>query len=305
MNDLVVGVDVGGSKTRLQGSIGSELVADLTVPSGRVLHDSYAKTATALAALVQESVGGLSPVSALVVGARGCDTTAQCRRLHAELAVRLDVPTLVVNDAELVMPAAGLARGVAVIAGTGSIAVGYDDHGDLLVAGGWGWILGDEGGAAGLVREAAREALARTDRGEAPDELTRRLEDAFEVPDLSYLSGAMARSGGASRWGEHAHHVFLAADSGAESAASVIRRAGSHLAALVVTLRGRGAEVQDVVVAGGVITAQPRLEEAVRAALSDALPDSRLHVLHEPPVVGATRLAVDLLSDPHTRLLTV
>jgi N-acetylglucosamine kinase-like BadF-type ATPase len=305
VNQLVVGIDIGGSKTRMQGCLGGEVVADVTVSSRRVLSGDDATTAAALVALVRDWLGGVGTPSALAVGAHGCDTTEQCRALQAEIAARIDVPARVVNDAELVLPAAGLAHGAAVIAGTGSIAVGYGDGGDLLVAGGWGWILGDEGSAAGLVREAAREALARADRGESPDALTLRLERAFDVADLSYLSQTMARHGGASAWGEHARQVFLAADAGARSAATVIERAGADLASLVVTLRDRGADVRDVVTAGGVITAQPRLEQAFRTALGTVLPTSRLRVLREPPVTGAARLAAGLLGDPDTTLTAV
>ena len=45
------------------------------------------------------------------------------------------------------------------------------DRGLSVQVGGWGAVLGDEGGAAGLVREAARAVWAAHDRGEAPDAL--------------------------------------------------------------------------------------------------------------------------------------
>lgn len=295
---LVVGVDIGGSKTQLQGRVGTEVVIDVIVPSHRVLSGSYADRAAALVSLLAEEIGDRGSLSALAIGAHGCDTTEQCRALQTEIAALIDAPSLVVNDAELVLPASGLTEGVAVIAGTGSIAVGYGADSELLVAGGWGWILGDEGSAAGLVREAAREVLARADRGDAPDELARRLERAFGVVDLSYLSVAMASSGGAASWGRHAPDVFVAADSGASSARAVISRAGSALASLVLTLHQRGARADHVAAAGGVITAQPRLQEAFRTALRGVLPQARLHLLQEPPVVGAVGLAANLLADP-------
>ena len=62
----------------------------------------------------------------------------------------------VVNDAELMVPAAGYFGGIGVVSGTGSIAVARTAEGHMLAAGGWGWILGDEGSAPALVREAAK-----------------------------------------------------------------------------------------------------------------------------------------------------
>ena len=53
------------------------------------------------------------------------------------------------------------------VSGTGSIGVARDADRNLVIAGGWGWILGDEGGASGIVREAVRAVLAAIDPGEA------------------------------------------------------------------------------------------------------------------------------------------
>jgi len=49
------------------------------------------------------------------------------------------------------------------------VAVGRDTEGAAVYVGGWGWCFGDEGSAAGLVREAAKASLAARDRGERPD----------------------------------------------------------------------------------------------------------------------------------------
>jgi N-acetylglucosamine kinase-like BadF-type ATPase len=59
------------------------------------------------------------------------------------------------------------AAGVAVIAGTGSIAFGRDESGRVARAGGWGYIFGDEGSAFDIVRQAARAAL-RSEEGWGP-----------------------------------------------------------------------------------------------------------------------------------------
>ena len=48
---------------------------------------------------------------------------------------------------------------------------------------------------------------------------------------------------------------------------------------------------EDVVVAGGVITRQPRLLDALRERLRLAEPDLAVQVLTRPPVAGALALA--------------
>ncbi|MER6384994.1 ATPase, partial [Streptomyces sp. NPDC001127] len=66
---------------------------------------------------------GLRP-SALAVGGHACETPRQCTGIRNGLRAHVDAPALVVGDAELLVPAAGLGRGVGLVAGTGSVAVG-------------------------------------------------------------------------------------------------------------------------------------------------------------------------------------
>ena len=77
---------------------------------------------------------------------------------------------LVVNDALVALEAGAPDQpGVVVISGTGSIAYGRNREGEAARAGGWGYVLGDEGsgywiGRAALARGAARGRSARSRR---------------------------------------------------------------------------------------------------------------------------------------------
>ncbi|MGI5133672.1 MULTISPECIES: hypothetical protein [unclassified Streptomyces] len=82
---------------------------------------------------------GTVTAARIAVGAQACETPEQCARLAAAVEDRLSVPVTVVNDAELLVPAAGFEHGVGVVAGTGAIAVArHRDTGGYLAAGGWG-----------------------------------------------------------------------------------------------------------------------------------------------------------------------
>jgi N-acetylglucosamine kinase-like BadF-type ATPase len=206
------------------------------------------------------------------------------------------VPALVVGDAELLVPAAGLDKGVGLVAGTGSVAVGRLPDGGPVQVGGWGAVLGDEGGAAGLVREAARAVWAAHDRGEEPDALATGLVAAFGVAEVPALGAALeAATDVSGEWGRHSPVVFAAAGAGSPLASAVIADGGRALASLVVRLAGRGVPVDDVVVAGGTVLAQPALYEAFTSALAESLPAARPQRLRVPPVEGAVALARSLL----------
>jgi N-acetylglucosamine kinase-like BadF-type ATPase len=230
------------------------------------------------------------------VGGHACETPRQCAAIRTALQERLGAPALVVGDAELLVPAAGLEKGVGLVAGTGSVAVGRLPGGEAVQVGGWGAVLGDEGGAAGLVREAARAVWAAHDRGEEPDALARGLLASFDVSEVPALGAALETATDVSaQWGRHAPVVFAAAEAGSPLARAVITEAGRALAALVARLAARGVVVDDVVVAGSTILAQPPLYDAFAASLATAVPGARPRPLRVPPVEGAVTLARSIL----------
>jgi N-acetylglucosamine kinase-like BadF-type ATPase len=293
---LVVGIDVGGTKTQLRTIADETLVADHVRPSSGWRPHDPAAAARWLAALVEEALPtGVRP-SALAVGGHACETPRQCAGIRDALQALLPVPAIVVGDAELLVPAAGLDKGVGLVAGTGSVAVGRLADGSPVQVGGWGAVLGDEGGAAGLVRDAARAAWAAHDRGERPDELALALVSAFSVAEVPALGAALESATDVSaEWGRHAPVVFAAAEAGSALARTVIAEGGRSLATLVERLAARGVVVDDVVVAGSTVLAQPALYDAFVTALAANVPQARPQPLRVAPVLGAVALARAIL----------
>ncbi len=292
---LVAGLDVGGTKLAVRAE---------TLGGGRVVHAECSAAgwtavpaAAAAAWLISRLRRHLPPgseVAALGVGAQGCDSPEAAAGLRRALEAR-GLRATVVNDGALLVPAAGLRHGIGVVAGTGSVGVAADAAGNVLLAGGWGWILGDEGGAAAIVREAAKAALAAHDGGRADDGLLSALQRAFGVPDAGRLARAVNDEPTAANWAPRAPSVFAAADGGSALAAAVITAAAGHLTALVGKLIARGAVGSDVVAAGSVIVNQARLAQEFRAQLAREHPSLRLRILDEAPVAGAVTLARRLL----------
>lgn len=295
--ELIAGVDIGGTKTRLvvasADAVPSDRRVDVTVPTATWRDDTRdpARDAEALGALLVTHAGGAVRRGAIVVGAHGCDSTRQCRELESALSGTFSGPVLVLNDSELMVPAAGYPRGIGVVVGTGSIATARTPEGELITAGGWGWMLGDEGSAPGLVREAVRAVLTELDRGRVSDPLARRMLQAFGARDGAELAAVATRAIAPDTWGDHAPDVFRAADEGSSVAEVVIQDAGGALVVLVSRLIERGVPADAVVAGGSVIEHQPRLQQAVRAALARAHPAVTLTILDRAPVEGAVALA--------------
>lgn len=291
---MVAGLDLGGTKAHLRAvdDASGEILLDEVLPNqGWARLDDTAR-AQELIRLASARLAPLGPAS-VVAGVHGSDTEQQ-QLLLAE-ALRTVIPVAeVVNDAGLVLPAAGVSRGTGVIAGTGSCAASVDAAGRPFTVGGWGWVLGDEGGAAGIVRDACRAVLAAWDEAE-DDLLTGMLLKAIDA-DHPHSLGYLLASTEPVAWAANASIVFDAAARGSRRAAGVI---ADHVAALVRLLGvagRRGGHLGVVVVAGGVFAAQDRYFEAfanrVREAYGTATTVSRLEL---PPVEGALHLARSLL----------
>ncbi len=290
----VVGVDVGGTKTRLMRSaIDGELLDDLVVASSswRGPLGDLAADAAGLSQLVTGHFGSAGAPAAVVVGTHGCENTAQCRELESALRGRLAVPVRVVNDSELIAPAMGAEHAIGMVVGTGSIATARDEQDELVTSGGWGWILGDEGSAPALVREATRAVLTHLDAGHPVEALGRRLMAAFAASDGDALALTLTQATSPDDWGRHAPDVFAAAEEGSTLAARVISDAGAALAGLVDRLLRRGVRADVVVAGGSVIENQPLLQEALRHELARVHPDMTLTILDTPPVMGALSIA--------------
>ncbi|WP_341947176.1 BadF/BadG/BcrA/BcrD ATPase family protein [Microbacterium sp. LWH11-1.2] len=289
---LIVGMDVGGTKAAVRATTRDGVrVADVVMSSAEWDAEPADAAAAWLADVLLRALPTGSTIGALVVGAQGLDNPDVARDLEQALVQRGHHQVRCVNDAALLVPAAGLDQGLGLIAGTGAIGTGTDAAERSFVTGGWGWVIGDEAGAAGLVREATKAALLAHDDGEPDDGLLQALLADFGVADAERLARAVNDDPTMANWAPHAAAVFRAADRGSALAAEVIRAGAAHLVRLIDQLRRRGAVGDAVVAAGGVITAQPRLADGVRELLAERHPDLRFVLLDQPPVAGAWFLA--------------
>jgi N-acetylglucosamine kinase-like BadF-type ATPase len=168
---LVVGVDGGGSKTLAlvadtQGKILGRAIAG---PSNYQVVGQKAACA-AIAATIRGARARIpGELSALCLGIAGAGRVSDRAMFQAWAETHYPgIPIRVVHDGQLAL-AAGTPEGwgIAVLCGTGSLVYGEDRQGRPARAGGWGYLLGDEGSgyAIGL---AALQAVARAADGRGP-----------------------------------------------------------------------------------------------------------------------------------------
>ncbi|HEY8346737.1 MAG TPA: BadF/BadG/BcrA/BcrD ATPase family protein [Symbiobacteriaceae bacterium] len=304
---LVLGVDAGGTCTRC-------LVA---VADGRVLGKGEAGPANCLAVGTATAAANVMAAAERALAAAGCsmvDVAAVCvgmagaGRPEEQAAVKaaLSFPPSarveVVLDARIALAGAlGGSPGAIVIAGTGSIAYGVDARGKICRAGGWGWLLGDEGSAYAIGRAALRAALADRD-GTGPRTVLRErvcaawgIRDPEEAIPRVYADVPGARG----KLAALAPLVTAAAEEGDRVAGAILQEAGRDLARLAAAvLRRLKLARAPVAPVGGVLTACRPLREAFAVALTDAFPGAQVTEPQGSPVEGALRLARRLLETP-------
>jgi N-acetylglucosamine kinase-like BadF-type ATPase len=296
---VVVGMDAGGTKLAIQ----------VEMLNGRqcgfaefAAADWEASPAAAAASWLDRHLRRAVPPGAEVVsvgvGAQGCNTPEASASIEQALGAR-GLAATVVNDGALLVPAAGFEAGIGIIAGTGSVGIGADASGSVIRTGGWGWALGDEGGASAIVREATRAALLAHDSGMPDDGLLAALQHSYGVTTAEQLARAVNDQPTVANWAPHAPAVFAAADEGSARAIGVITSAAQALTTLVGRLIDRGAVGTAVVAAGSVITRQPRLAQAVADELGRRHPQMEFCLLAKPPVTGAVILARRMVATGH------
>lgn len=298
---LVIGIDAGGTKTEavLADGHGVELARARRGGANLAAHGELAVEKT-LHELIDEVLGeGTLRPDVICLGIAGVDRpedNAIIQGIMRRIGARARV--LVTNDALIALVAgAGLGPGVVIIAGTGSIAYGRNDRDEAARAGGWGYILADEGSGFWIGRQALRAVVRAADgRGPATG-LTPLVLEFFGVTRPEQLVREVYRHYlKPSDIARCARLVQQARDDGDAVATHIAAVAADELAAAVRSVVGQ-LELTGrfpVVMAGGAFHAVPWLREALRDRLANAgvAPADDVHLLTTDPAIGAVRLAL-------------
>jgi len=315
----VVGIDVGGSKTHAVSLVGGRVVAEALAGSANLASVGAVEAGRQLRAICDElarATGGI-PIQAICAGAAGVDTVEAEYRLRDLIRGLAPGATVrIVHDTELILAAARLDHGVALIAGTGSVAWGRTSGSGgaparVARAGGWGYLLGDQGSGYWIAREAVRHSLRTADLGRRPDRLSQRLAADCGLQRPVQLIDHFYATPERRYWAGHARVVFELAGDGDPAACAIVDAAADALTGLVATVAGvlaedravegvgasEAGEVPPVVLGGGVLVHQPLLAARVIERLTElGLDDVR--VLDRDPAHGAAQLAALLPESP-------
>lgn len=286
--DTAVGLDIGGTKTHGIRLHGNDVVAEAVSGSANVQNVSREQARQNLAEIF--AALGTRDVSRVVAGSGGVDTEEDAAALRSLIHEHVpEAEVSVVHDTRLILAAGEAPVGIGLIAGTGSVAWGMDTSGAQARSGGWGYLLGDEGSAYWIGREAVRHTLRLHDLGHEPDRLAAELLLAVGVPSPEMLIARFHAEAGRRYWASMARVVFEAAEEGHGPSRSIVATAARDLAGLVGDVAAQLGIRGPVVIGGGIGIHQPLLQDLLEAGLSArGLADIRF--LTQDPVFGVRYL---------------
>ncbi|HEX8338102.1 MAG TPA: BadF/BadG/BcrA/BcrD ATPase family protein [Pyrinomonadaceae bacterium] len=302
---FVVGVDGGGSKTRA-------VVAD---GAGEVLGEGLAGPSNPLRVGVDEAAGAIRDavdracveagvrrveiVAAEVglAGVRRADIRERMRAAVAELGVKT---VEVVTDADIALYGATAGKpGLVIIAGTGSVCCGINARGRRACAGGWGPLVGDEGGGSWIARRALQAVARATDGRGRKTSLVEAACEYFNVAAADDLSTAIyAPSVTNSRIAGFGGRVVEAAKRRDAVAREIVEEAGRELAAAaaaVIRKLKMERERFQVAYVGGVFAAGAWIVDPLSEELARVAPRAFLAPPVLAPAEAAARMAGEQL----------
>ncbi len=296
MSEYLVGIDGGASRSCcIVTDLAGVLISSSEGASLNPLAIGWDVFSENFKTLYFKALGSISPdsVAALCAGIAGVgDETVRERASNLIIEITALNRIHVITDALAALWGAfGGNAGLLLIAGTGSICYGMDEDGLVERSGGFGRLLGDEGGGYWIAIEAIKSALKSADGRADASSLPPAVSAEFnlkEVRDIiPQIHGDKLPPGEIARFAEKV--LILSASD--PSAADIVKRAAVHLTELLVaTARKLNIAYTSVALSGGLWNSPG---QEMQKALSDELKQRQfkceIRTPSEPPEWGAIR----------------
>jgi N-acetylglucosamine kinase-like BadF-type ATPase len=295
MSDLYLGIDGGGSNLRVvivdsDLHIIAQTRTDSANPSSIGREESARRIQSTIQAALREASLNAEQIIGAGIGVAGASADHAAAWLHEVVSSVLPASKIVPSsDHEIALVGGhGERLGALILAGTGSVAFAVNQKGETAQAGGWGYLVGDEGSGYWFGRQAINRVIRAHDGLAPPTNLTEVILDALNlnaVPDLlQWLYQGESRVRAIARLAP----IVLDASADVASARTIVEIGAIELQRLSQAVIQRvNLDNPHIAFAGGLLESPNPLSARLceRLGLSD-FPTNKY-----PPVVGAALLA--------------
>jgi len=301
-----LGIDGGGSKSTAALSNGTAVLAIQSAGGCNLNTVSSENARLALTEAVEGALhsAGVSTksVTSVCAGVAGAASPEVAEKIAAILAGILPHASIqVVGDTVIALEADFPGGpGLVCISGTGSIALGRNERGELARAGGWGRVVSDEGSGNWIGQCAVAQCLRALDMGRSSGLVTKIMQywkiatreqlvqhcrdQFFNFADLFPI-------------------VMAAAEAADPIACELLTSAGIELARIAQVVVRRlwvGRCDLEVVMTGGVFSNSARICQVFSNSLRADRPEIRVRLSSRRPFDGALYLAQRALRETHS-----
>jgi len=296
----VIGIDGGGTKTHavIVGMDGGMLAESFGGPTN--LQTVGIKTAAStIFDLINETCSKaqcpaeyLQNVVLGLAGAGRASDRAELSNTILAVALKKKFPlknVAIETDARIALEAAFAGGpGIVVIAGTGSIALYRTEDNKILRAGGWGYLLGDEGSGYSIGRDALNYVMRQYDGRSEKTELTNKALAHFQVDKVEDIIPKVY--GGNTDFASFAPKVFEAVVERDRVAHTVIVKNSTEIVELVriLTMKVRPKKKLPVALMGGLLESENVYSKMVKDRIIHSLPNVVIQKPKFPAAFGAT-----------------
>jgi N-acetylglucosamine kinase-like BadF-type ATPase len=274
MPKILIGADVGGTKTAVAVSLDGKIVGRAEGPGAAVRPGRALASASTIIEVVRRALSeaGRLTGDVLVVGAAGAGRAPEREELRTAIRnENIAAHVTVTTDIEIALAAAfQQGPGIVVSAGTGSVAVGRDQSGKRHRIGGYGWQMGDEGSGYAIGRASLGAVSRAQDDRSPPTALSQRVLQATRSEDFDALV-RWAAGASPAEVAALAPHVLAVAAEGDPLARGIADYAARELSQLALCLLPKMdlSPPVSVAITGGLLSPDQPLRRALLAKLRE------------------------------------
>ncbi len=299
----IIGIDGGGTKTKaILANERGEVLGEKEIGQSNYQIIGRENFRKLIIGLIDDLIKGSriekGKISKVSLGLAGVGREGEKKDVHSILK-DVGFDSIVENDAVIALVGAlGGKPGVVIISGTGSIALGKNEKNQIARAGGWGYILGDEGSGFYIGKNALIYALKEYDgRGEKTilTEMIRnylKISNVEEVVPMIY-SGTLTMADVSNL----AKLVFEAGRKKDRIANIILTEAGKELGllayAVIKRLKFKGKNI-DIGLIGGIFKEKEYLLKSIRSVIPYNI---NFKEPRFPPVVGALLMGLKNINE--------
>ncbi len=242
-----------------------------------------------------ENTCGVNSFKAVVIGCSALDGKADAGTVNALCSGVINSPNIYMDsDAYVALKATGDCCAAVAICGTGSMAIGEQSNGEIIVTGGWGHIIGDEGSAYSISISALKKCCEFADSNTS-NPILEKAKAFFKVDDfrkaIDYIYSSHTTKAELASFSEE---VDALAKENCSEAVAIIKAEAVKYSKTVAFLLSRLDDCKSLYLYGGVFKNSSLFREEFSKSILNSFPDITIKLLTISAEEGALRVAMKL-----------